>query len=431
MLDLGMVRPGRTIRIPLDTFAGATGASVTMTGFAASDVEVYKDGSTTQRASDAGYTATTDFDSLTGLHLLIIDLADNTTAGFWAAGSEYLVAVADVTIDSQTVRTWVARFRIGYADAIINTTIATLSSQTSFTLTEGPAEDDALNGCVVAIHDVASAVQVGFGYVLDYTGSTKTVTLSAGVTFTAAATDNVSIFPPVQVSGIAGQSASAAGAVTFPGTLASTTNITAGTITTATNLTNLPAITAGWLTATGIAADAFTAAKFHADVTTEFQAGLATASALTTVAGYLDTEVAAILADTTTLLSRLSAARAGYLDNLSAGAVALASGVIVTTNNDKTGYSLTQSFPSNFASMAITAAGLVSINTAQTLSAARALDAIADTSLTLNDALHCAIAAAAGEETVVATTYTIKTPSTNTVLRTFTLDSATEPTSRT
>lgn len=53
------------------------------------------------------------------------------------------------------------------------------------------------------------------------------------------------------------------GTITFPSgaTLASTTNITAGTITTTTNLTNLPAITAGWLTATGIAADAITAAK--------------------------------------------------------------------------------------------------------------------------------------------------------------------------
>jgi hypothetical protein len=38
------------------------------------------------------------------------------------------------------------------------------------------------------------------------------------------------------------------------------------------------------------------------------------------------------------LESRLTATRAGYLDNLSAGAVALASGVTVTTNNDKTGY---------------------------------------------------------------------------------------------
>lgn len=47
-------------------------------------------------------------------------------------------------------------------------------------------------------------------------------------------------------------------AATFPTTVASTTNITAGTITTVTNLTNLPAITSNWLTAAGIAADAGT-----------------------------------------------------------------------------------------------------------------------------------------------------------------------------
>jgi hypothetical protein len=45
-------------------------------------------------------------------------------------------------------------------------------------------------------------------------------------------------------------------AATFPGTVASPTNITAGTITTATNLTNLPSIPANWLTAAGIAAGA-------------------------------------------------------------------------------------------------------------------------------------------------------------------------------
>lgn len=58
--------------------------------------------------------------------------------------------------------------------------------------------------------------------------------------------------------------------------------------------------------------------------------------------------------------TRLTAARAGYLDNLSAGAVALATGVTVTTNNDKTGYSLTQAFPSNFSSLGINASGHVS-----------------------------------------------------------------------
>lgn len=46
-------------------------------------------------------------------------------------------------------------------------------------------------------------------------------------------------------------------AATFPsGTVANTTNITAGTITTATNLTNLPSIPANWITATGITAGA-------------------------------------------------------------------------------------------------------------------------------------------------------------------------------
>lgn len=64
---------------------------------------------------------------------------------------------------------------------------------------------------------------------------------------------------------------------------------------------------------------------------------LASAASLTTVSGLVDD-----------LETRLTAVRAGYLDNLSAGAVALQAsvdtleaGVIVTTNNDKTGYALT------------------------------------------------------------------------------------------
>lgn len=50
------------------------------------------------------------------------------------------------------------------------------------------------------------------------------------------------------------------------------------TIPTVTTLTNLPAIPDNWLTAAGINADAITAAKLHADVTTELQTGLATAA---------------------------------------------------------------------------------------------------------------------------------------------------------
>lgn len=72
----------------------------------------------------------------------------------------------------------------------------------------------------------------------------------------------------------------------------------------------------------------------------------------------------------------------------------------------------------------------VSVSLTQALSAARALDTIADTSLTLNDALHCAIAGAAGKQSVISLAYTIETPHTGTVLRTFAIDSATAPTER-
>lgn len=95
---------------------------------------------------------------------------------------------------------------------------------------------------------------------------------------------------------LAGQTVSAAAGVTFPSSVASPTNITAGTITTVTttvNLTNLPAIPAGWLTASGIASGALN----------------------------------------------------GKGD----------------WNVGKTGYSLTQGFPTNFSSMSISAGGLVDI----------------------------------------------------------------------
>jgi len=60
-------------------------------------------------------------------------------------------------------------------------------------------------------------------------------------------------------------------------------------------------LASGTITSASIAGDAITAAKVAADVTTEIQSGLATAANLATVAGYLDTEIAAILADTNEL----------------------------------------------------------------------------------------------------------------------------------
>lgn len=205
--DLGIVKPGATLYLPFHTFdSNDPAASVSITGLAATDIEIYKDGGTTQRASDSGYalldTDGTDFDGVTGIHGISIDLADNTTAGFYAAGSQYWVVVSSITVDAATINFVLATFTIGYADALLNTTLATLASQTSFTLTSGPADDDALNGCVALVHDVADGVQIAMGIVSDYTGSSKTVTLAVdpGI-FTMVATDNVSFLAPSSVVG--------------------------------------------------------------------------------------------------------------------------------------------------------------------------------------------------------------------------------------
>lgn len=199
MLDLGIVRPGRAVRIPFATFDKDDSSSITMTNFLAADVLIYKNGGTTPRSGTSGITATTDFASKTGRHLLVIDLADNNDAGFFSVGSEYLVMIDSVTVDTVTVGNWAARFWIGYVDAIWATTVASVTSQSAtsivVTLSVGSADDDAYNDCEVWFNDVASNVQIGRGVVTDYVGSTKTLTITLYNTiFTVAATDGVSIF---------------------------------------------------------------------------------------------------------------------------------------------------------------------------------------------------------------------------------------------
>lgn len=79
-----------------------------------------------------------------------------------------------------------------------STTIASLASQTSFTLTAGSADDDAYNNCVIVITDQTTGTQKAHGSISDYTGSSKTVTLAAdpGI-FTMATGDTVDIIAPL------------------------------------------------------------------------------------------------------------------------------------------------------------------------------------------------------------------------------------------
>ena len=115
------VPAGDVLPVMFNSYAGSTGASATLTGLAVTDIEIYKDGSVTQRASDAGYTLLDtdgiDFDGITGLHGFSIDTGDNTDASFYTVGAWFTVVVFAVTIDSQTVNFIACQFRIMPAES--------------------------------------------------------------------------------------------------------------------------------------------------------------------------------------------------------------------------------------------------------------------------------------------------------------------------
>lgn len=117
MKHFGYRAPDSTVYIPFDSF-DSDGASVTITDLALTDIKVYKDGGATERSSTAGFalldTDGIDFDGLTGIHGISIDLSDDTDSGFYASGSHYWVIIDAVTVDSQTVRFVAGTFDIGY-----------------------------------------------------------------------------------------------------------------------------------------------------------------------------------------------------------------------------------------------------------------------------------------------------------------------------
>jgi len=200
-------KPGELVEIFFTTNDGSGGAVAPSTAFESADVKLYKADSATDRSSQSGWTMTSPLDSIVGFHSLEIDLTDNTDAGFYAFGETYhaVLSPSDETVDSQTVVAVIGSFRMGYPNALVNTTIATLASQTSFTLSAGSASDDAYNGCLAVVHDITTGNEGARGYISDYTGSSLTVTLKAdpGV-FTMIATDNIAILPPSNTAAVNG-----------------------------------------------------------------------------------------------------------------------------------------------------------------------------------------------------------------------------------
>lgn len=94
----------------------STGAPVApSSALEAADLLIYKDGNAAQKTSTNGVTMTSPFDSLTGLHTVVIDTSNDTgDTGFWEANHVYtLVLSPDETVDSVAVRKVVGQFTLG------------------------------------------------------------------------------------------------------------------------------------------------------------------------------------------------------------------------------------------------------------------------------------------------------------------------------
>jgi len=122
---LGDYPTGATVDFNWNT-NGQDGASITR-GTDGS-LRIYKDSSATQRSSSAGITDTEDFDGLTGVHHLTIDLSDNTDAGFYAAGHEYSVVLVGAVVDTKTVNAALAHFSIERSGGILATLKSVISA---------------------------------------------------------------------------------------------------------------------------------------------------------------------------------------------------------------------------------------------------------------------------------------------------------------
>lgn len=327
-----------------------------MTGLAVTDIEIYKDGSTTQRASDAGYTLLDtdgiDFDGITGIHGFSIDTGDNTDAGFYTVGAWFTVVVSAVTVDSQTVNFIACQFRLMPAESsaavpkvdvshllgtawltpgtagtpdvnvklisgdataadnlenafddtagpvpwlgIVDQGTAQAASGTTVTLRAAAAfGDNTLGGCTIGVLGSTQGYWQ-FANILSNVGSTDVATLDSTWAVTPSGTITYKIF----------------GGPLAP-TLTPTVDVTKW------GGSAVNALVSGRVDASvgAMAANVMTAAAAAADLTTELQSGLATAAALSTVASYIDTEIADIQA-------RLPAALVGGRMDSSVGAMA-------------------------------------------------------------------------------------------------------------
>lgn len=289
MKHLGDFDAASVLYSKFTTYRPSTGAPFTLAGTPV--VSIYKDGSLTQ--SVTGVTLTVDFDGLTGLHHLAIDTSADGT--FFSAGSHFEAVITTGTVDSvSVVGSCVASFSLR-KDSALKPTVAGRTLDVSAGGEAGldwanigsPTTAVNLSATNIDVDQVVASVSGAVGSV---TGAVGSVTGNVGGNVNGSvASVGANGISAASLAADAGTELGTAVWATTTRELTSGTNIVLAKGVGVTGFNDLDA--AGVRGAVGLAA-----ANLDTQIGT-----LATGANLATVAGYLDTEIAAILADTNEL----------------------------------------------------------------------------------------------------------------------------------
>ena len=182
---------------------GTDGANTT-TPPSVSAIRTEIDSNSTQLAAileDTGTTLPTqitlaqnDLDILTGTDGVTLATSQPNYAPLDATGVRTAIGMASANMDTQlsNIQTGVDAISVSASPTLLQSaTIATLASQTSFTLSAGSTDNDAYNNAIAIIVDQSTSTQKTVVNISDYIGSTRTITLSETPKFTIATGDTV------------------------------------------------------------------------------------------------------------------------------------------------------------------------------------------------------------------------------------------------
>jgi hypothetical protein len=374
----GDIRLGDTIDIKFTTRAFATGAPTTLAG--SPSVAAYPGNSTTEIT--AGITLSVDFDSRTGLNNVRIVASGGN--GYVTATNYTLVITAGTVSGTSVVGECVGSFSIEARSALMPAT----AGRTAVVDAAGLIDANVVKVGPTGAGTAQTARDIGASVLLSSGTGTGQIVLNSGVA-------DARLADAVSHGGTLGSS-TATLALSRLNVTSQTSNTTAVTVTGNGTGSGLVASSGSGATGDGIQA---TAASTNGN---GFKAtGSGTGYGLGGVGGSTGYGISAAASGAVGMNVSSSGLGSNAL-NLSPGAggsglngsingsitgnlsgsvgsvtgavgsvtgnvggnvvgsvASVTAGVTVTTNNDKTGYSLTQSFPSNFSSMAISAGGVI------------------------------------------------------------------------